>query len=150
MGKRCFLIGHRDAGRELLPALVEAVELHITQYGVTEFFVGHFGAFDTLAGQAVAQVKTKYPQVGLAMLLPYHPAERPVTLPDGFDGSFYPFEDRTPRRYAIVKANQYMVNHVDFLIAYVWHPASNSRNLVEYAERRGIPVTNLGERRVGE
>jgi hypothetical protein len=29
-----------------------------------------------------------------------------------------------------------MVDHSDFLIAYVWHLASNARELVEYAKRR--------------
>lgn len=37
---------------------------------------------------------------------------------------------------AIVRANHYMVDHSDFLIAYVQYPASNTRNLVEYAEKR--------------
>ena len=44
--------------------------------------------------------------------------------------------ERVPRRFAIVRANRYMVDHVDFLIAYVWHTASNARELLEYAQRR--------------
>ena len=40
-----------------------------------------------------------------------------------------------------------MVEHSDYLIAYAWHPASNARDLVEYAkkcEKRGlIQVTEL-------
>ena len=30
----------------------------------------------------------------------------------------------------------YVVDHVDYLIAYAWHPASNARELVEYAKMR--------------
>ena len=37
-----------------------------------------------------------------------------------------------------------MIEHVDYLIAYSWHPASNARELVEYAQRKGIPTSNLG------
>ena len=52
-----------------------------------------------------------------------------------------------PRKLAIVRANRYMVDHVDFLIAYAWHPASNARELVEYAEKKMekgvIQVVNL-------
>ena len=29
-----------------------------------------------------------------------------------------------------------VVDHVDYLIAYTWHPASNARELVEYARKR--------------
>nr|DAU77922.1 MAG TPA: hypothetical protein [Caudoviricetes sp.] len=28
------------------------------------------------------------------------------------------------------------MDHVDYLISYAWHPASNARELVEYAKRR--------------
>jgi hypothetical protein len=28
-----------------------------------------------------------------------------------------------------------MVDHVDYLIAYAWHPVSNARKLVEYAKK---------------
>ena len=41
----CFFIGHREAGDELLPALTEAVERHITEYGITSFMVGRYGNF---------------------------------------------------------------------------------------------------------
>lgn len=58
-----------------------------------------------------------------------------------------PGMEDVPRKLAIVRANRYMVDHVDFLIAYAWHPASNARELVEYAEKKVgkgiIQVTNL-------
>ena len=70
------------------------------------------------------------------MLLPYHPYDRPTPTPPGFDGTFYPLGMETvPKRAAIVRANRYMVEHSDYLIAYAWHPASNARELVEYAQK---------------
>ena len=144
----CFFIGHREAGEEVLPALIEAVERHIVQYGVTEFTVGHYGGFDRMAAQAVMRGKEKHPEVTLALLLPYHPFERPVPRPEGFDSTFYPPDmEGVPRRLAILRANRYMVDHSDCLIAYVWHPASSARELLEYAlrrEKRGLlRVENL-------
>ena len=147
--KSCFFIGHREASSETLPALAEAVEKHITEYGVMEFIVGNYGGFDHMAAKAVIEAKVRHPEIMLSMLLPYHPAERPVELPRGFDSSFYPPGMETvPRRFAIVRANQYMVDHVDYLIAYAWHPASNARDLTEYAQKRGCHITNLGESRL--
>ena len=32
-------------------------------------------------------------------------------------------------------ANRYVIDHVDYLIAYAWQPGSNAKDLVEYAER---------------
>lgn len=135
--KSCFFIGHREASSDIFPALVEAIELHIVEYGVTEFIVGNYGGFDRMAAKAVIASKGQHPGITLSMLIPYHPAERPVVLPQGFDNTFYPpGMEKVPRRYAIIRANRYMVDHVDYMIAYVWHPASNARDLVEYAQKR--------------
>lgn len=136
-GRCCFLIGHRDASQEILPALEDAIEKHIVGYGVTEFIVGNYGNFDRLAANAVIRAKQHHPQITLAMLLPYHPVERPAEKPEGFDSTYYPEGMETvPRRFAIVRANRYVIDHVEYLIAYAWHPASNARDLVEYAQNR--------------
>ena len=147
----CFFIGHREAGDELLPTLTEAVERHITEYGITSFMVGRYGNFDKLAARAVIGAKKRHPEVTLTLLLPYHPFDRPTPTPEGFDGTFYPPGMETvPKRVAIVRANRYMAENSSHLIAYAWHPASNARELVEYAqarEKKGtIRVENLAER----
>ena len=142
-GKSCFFIGHRETSEEIYPALYAAVEQHILEYGVTEFIVGHYGGFDRLAASAVKAAKRFYPKVRLALLLPYHPAERPIPTPDGFDGTFYPpGMESVPRKIAIVRANRYVVDHVGYLIAYAWRPASNARELVEYArsQKQKVPI----------
>ena len=113
------------------------------EYGVTEFIVGNYGGFDHMAAKAVIAAKERHPGITLSMLIPYHPTERPIETPQGFDNTFYPpGMEKTPRRLAIVRANRYMVDHVDHLIAYAWHPASNARELAEYAAKR-ITVTRL-------
>ena len=135
--KSCFFIGHSEASSEVLPALAEAIEQHIVEYGVTEFIVGNYGGFDHMAAKAVITAKGQHPEISLSMLIPYHPAERPIEPPQGFDNTFYPpGMEKVPRRLAIVRANRYMIDHVDYLIAYAWHPASNARDLVEYAMKR--------------
>ncbi len=148
IAKSCFFIGHREASEEIYADLRAAVEQHIVEYGVTEFIVGHYGGFDRLAAKAVIEAKKTHPEVTLTLLLPYHPAERPIEAPEGFDGTYYPPDmERVPRRVAIVRANRYMVDHVDYLIAYAWHPASNARDLVEYATTCDkIHITQLYDR----
>ena len=105
---------------------------------MTEFFVGHYGRFDALAARAVKAAKKRHPEVTLTLLLPYHPFDRPTPTPEGFDRTFYPPGMETvPKKMAIVRANRYMVDTCNFLIAYVWHPASNALKLTEYAQQRG-------------
>ena len=146
--KSCFFIGHREASIEILTALTEAVERHIAEFGVTEFIVGNYGGFDRMAAKVVIAAKAQHPEITLSMLLPYHPSEHLVDCPSGFDNTFYPpGMEKVPRKLAIVRANRYMVDHVDYLIAYAWHPASNARNLLEYAQKRAqrhlISITTL-------
>ena len=88
------------------------------------------------------------------LALPYHPAERAVPTPDGFDGTYHPEGlENTPGRYAIVRTNQIMVNTCDWLVCYVRHGVSNSRNLLEHAQRREakglMQIVNIGESEVG-
>lgn len=123
--------------------LTEAVERHIVEFGVTEFVVGQYGAFDRMAARAVREAKQRHPQVSLVLLLPYY---RPEKIDGEWDGTFYPPGMETvPKRLAIVQANRYMVNHCDYLIAYA-RTVGNSRELVEYARKRGKHVENLAER----
>ena len=146
--RRCFFIGHREASEEILPALTQAIEQHISEYGVTDFIVGSYGGFDRLVAAVLAKTKERHPHITLTLLLPYHPAERQIELPKNFDRSFYPTGmERVPRKFAILRANRFMVDHADYLIAYAWHPASNAQNLLEYAlkrEKKGlIHVTRI-------
>ena len=147
--KTCFFIGHREATEEIYPLPAKEVERHGAELGVEESVVGQYGAFDRMAARTVLAAKKKYPWIKLTVLLAYYPTERKLTAPAGYDGTFYPPGlERVPRRYAIVRANRYMLDHSDFLIAYAWHPGSCARDLLEYArakERRGeICVTAIG------
>lgn len=88
--KSCFFIGHREESEEIYADLRAAVEQHIVEFGVTEFIVGQYGGFDKLAVRAVIDAKKTHPEVTLTLLLQYHPAERPMAAPEGFDGTYYP------------------------------------------------------------
>ena len=150
MRKTCFFIGHREADERIYPALKDAVQKHITEYGVTEFVTAQYGGFDRLAARCVVELKRTYAQIHLYILCPYHPAERVPDLPEGADGTYYPEGmERVPRRAAIVQANRMMVKQADYLIACVWHPGSNAREILLYAQKREengkIRITNLGQ-----
>ena len=141
MKKRCFFIGHRDAPESICPALCDAVEQHIVEYGVTEFMIGNYGSFDHMACRAVAQMKERYPQIRLTLLLAYPPVK--MNKPSGVDELYYPEGlEATPRRYAIVRANQKAVDLCDYLIPYVWQTASSAQKLLEDAQGR-LQITSL-------
>ena len=149
--KSCFFMGHREADERLLPRLELEIDRLIQEDNVRYFYVGGYGGFDRIAAAAVKHSKQKYPDITLMLVLPYHPAERAVPTPDGFDGTYHPEGlENTPRRYAIVHTNQIMVDTCEWLVCYVRHGASNSWKLLEYARRREkrglIQINNIGER----
>lgn len=133
--KSCFMFGHADCPDNMLPRIEQAIEHYYSQYGITDFYIGNRGRFDSLAATAVKRMKQQYSDIKLYLLLAYHPGERPVDPWDGFDGSYYPPLEGVPRPYAIVRGNQYMVDNADCLICYVKH-MGNTRNLLEYARKR--------------
>ena len=112
------------------------------------FYVGSRGRFDRLAATAAKRVKQRHPSLQLYLVLAYHPGERAITLTDGFDHSYYPPLENVPRRYAIVRANRYMIDVSDSVICYVAH-LGNSRNLLEYAQQRkkkhALMIENVAE-----
>lgn len=145
MQKSCFLFGHADTPQSILPLLEQAIEDEVLM-GVRIFYVGYHGNFDDLAATALRTVKHRHPEITLMLLLAYHPGERAVELPQGFDGSFYPPLEGIPRRYALIRANQYMVKIADCLICYVRH-YGNTRNLLIFATKqtkaRELRIYNL-------
>ena len=148
--KNCFFMGHREADEQLLPRLELVIDRLITDEKIRYFYVGGYGGFDRVSAAAVKRTKQKHPDITLTLVLPYHPAERPTEAPNGFDGTYHPEGlENTPRRYAIVCTNHIMVDTCDWLVCYVRHGASNSRNLLEYARRREekglIQIINIGE-----
>ena len=134
--KSCFFIGHREATEELIPQLTNIITELIAD-GITEFVVGSYGGFDRVAASALRKTKATHPNIILTLLTPYHPADRPIALPRDFDGSFYPpGMEAVPRRLAILQANRYMAENCDVLVAYAWHPASNAKELVDFARKK--------------
>lgn len=133
--KTCFFIGNRHTPVSIKSKLIEAVEQHITEYGVTTFTVGHYGSFDTLVREVLREVKKHHEYIKLYLLAPYALNQK-IEQPDGFDGTFYPEGmEKVPKLYAIVQANRYMIQHSGYLISYCHH-IGNTRNFVEYAQRR--------------
>ena len=59
--KSCFFIGHREASSGVFSSIIEAAEKLILEEQVSEFFAGGYGNFDRMAGEAIIQLKEKYP-----------------------------------------------------------------------------------------
>lgn len=133
-GKTCFFIGSRYTPSSIEEQLIKVVEKHITEYGVTTFIVGHYGSFDSLVIDVLKEAKKRHTNIELYLLAPYA-LNQNRDAPEWFNGTLYPEGlESVPKRYAIVQANRYMIQHSDYLISYCG--VGNSRKFVEYAQER--------------
>ena len=57
----CFFIGHREANDVMLPYIKKAAGELIRQETVGDFYVGGYGGFDRIAGEAISQLKIEFP-----------------------------------------------------------------------------------------
>lgn len=147
MCKSCFLFGHADTPQSIYSDLEQAIKNEVRR-GISVFYVGYHGDFDHMAASALRAIKRQYSGITVMLLLSYHPAEKSIETPSDFDGTFYPPMEGIPRKYALIRANQYMVKEADSLICFVNHPG-NTRNLLEYAKKETSEknITNIAEKR---
>ena len=132
--KKCFFIGNRHTPSSIKEQLTQAIEKHITEYGVTTFTVGRYGNFDSIVQSALRELKKRHEHIQIYLLTPYALTQK-IDTPEGFDGTFYPEGlEKVPFRLAIVQANRYMVQNSDYLITYS-HGVGNTRNIVDYAQK---------------
>ena len=68
-------------------------------------------------------------------------------LPYGLDGALFPdCLEIVPERAAIMRANQYMIRHCDYLITYNKNRVGNTRKLVAEARKNGLLyIVNIAE-----
>ena len=141
----CLLFGHKEAPYDLEGRISKAAE-KFYQQGFRTFIVGHYGNFDRMSVIALKELKKRHADVCAMLLIPYHPSERFIPVPEGFDGTYYPAGmECVPKKLCIVRANTYMAQICDGCICYVNYPG-NTRKLLQTACKRKVPVINIFER----
>ena len=134
--KTCFFMGNKHTPGSIKESLIEAVETHITEYGVNIFVVGRYGDFDSLVKPVLREAKKRHPEILLYLLAPYVLIQQ-IETPIDFDGTLYPEGMETvPKPLAIVQANRKMIERSEYLITYSHKSFGNTQKIVEYAQRR--------------
>lgn len=126
--------GHRDCAQsdELRAWLYQRVEQLILD-GATDFYLGGYGAFDAMAASVVRSLKNQYPSIRSILVLPY--LDRKVDAP-GYDMTTYPPLETVPKRYAILRRNQWIVDAADVVVAYVRYDWGGAAQTLAYAKRK--------------
>ena len=113
----------------ILPSLIEG--------GAGTFYLGGYGAFDGLAAAAVKKQKKTYPHIELILVLAYLDRDIDTSY---YDDSTYPPLERVPRRYAILRRNEWMVSASDVVVSGVTHSWGGAARTLEFAQRKNKVV----------
>ena len=123
----------------ILPSLIEG--------GAGTFYLGGYGAFDGLAAAAVKQQKKTYPHIELILVLAYLDRDIDTSY---YDDSTYPPLERVPRRYAILRRNEWMVSASDVVVSGVTHSWGGAARTLEFAQRKNKVVLQYPAQAGGE
>ena len=126
--------GHREVheSEKVRKWLYETVERLIMD-GADCFYLGGYGQFDALAAAVVREKKERYPQMRSVLVLPYLDREYDASA---YDETVYPPLENVPKRFAISKRNEYMVDMADVIVAYVIYSFGGAYKTLCYAEKK--------------
>lgn len=141
----CFC-GHADTpDNVLIRAWLDTTIRAQVERGADLFYSGGYGSFDRMAAKALWAIK-QHSRIESVLVVPYIDRKMDASL---YDETCYPPLESVPRRYAILRRNQWMVDHSDIVIACVNHDWGGAASMLSYAGRRKKEIINYFGQREG-
>jgi len=126
--------GHGDVMEsEKVRQWILAVTSDLIMNGANVFYLGGYGAFDGIAKSVLAKLCKEYPHIKSVLILPYLHRIMDET---GYSYTLYPPLETVPKRFAISKRNEWIVDQSDIMVAYVTHNFGGAAKTLEYAKRK--------------
>ena len=137
----CTFFGHGDTSKEIEPTLRSTLIDLIENKNIDLFYVGNHGNFDRMVKSIVKDLKGIYPHIDYAVVIAYTPTNN-----EDSKNTVYPEEaELAPRRFAICRCNEWMINKADVVVTYVKYSFGGAVKYKELAERKGKKVINIAD-----
>lgn len=142
--KACTFFGHRECDGNIGDVLYDTLTALIEKKGVDTFYVGNQGLFDMHVRTVLKELKNKYPEIMYYVVLAYVPRtkirfdvdyENHTLVPDGIE--------EVPKRFAIIRRNQWMLQKSEYVVAYVRHDWGGAAKFVAQARKMGKWIINV-------
>ena len=140
--KTCCFFGHREVTHNIRSKLTAIIEKLITEDGVTEFYVGHQGQFDNMGYSVLKELKAKYPHIRYTVVLAYMPDEH-INEVYGEDTLFPDGMESVPKRFAINRRNDWMIQQSAFAVCYVYKVTGGAAKFREKAKKRKLRIIDV-------
>ena len=123
-----------------IAASLENVIHSLIAEGATEFYLGGYGEFDMLCARIVRDAKNIYPHIRSTLVIPYIDREFNPSL---YDDSVYPPLESVPRKFAISRRNEWMIEYADVVVSYVIYDFGGAATTLKYATRKRKRIISL-------
>lgn len=142
----CFC-GHRDmyANADALRVWLENSLKALIERGADRFYLGGYGAFDSMAAVTLRDMRAIHPCIESVLVLAY--LGRPLDELDRqlYDRTTYPPLEGVPKRYAILRRNEWVVDHSDAVVSAVLHEWGGAYQMLAYAKRKSREIISFSE-----
>ena len=111
-----------------------------------DFYLGGYGNFDNFALKCARKYKELYKNAKLVFITPYLDkwlSVRKDILEKYYDEIVYPDIECVPKRFAIIKRNEWIIERADYVFAYVKTHYGGAYRTLLYAHKHKKPYTNL-------
>lgn len=146
---RCATFGHSKRGvSEEETKRLTKLFVDLIQNGTTEFLNGFYGDFDIICAKIIRQLKREFPFIKLIGVTAYNEpkdATRNNEIKKTCDELEYPPLETVPKRFAITKRNEYMVDVADIIVFCVDVDFGGAYKTLEYAKTKNKEFINLGK-----
>ncbi len=142
-----YFFGHSNTSSDVNEALRAVITELIEVRGVSRFYVGNHGDFDRIVTRVLQECAAVYLHIRYAVVLAYYPHQMVQTETPPAEETVFPEEVAcAPKRYAIIRRNQWMIDRADYVVTCVWDTATNAAEFKEMAMRKQKIVIELTER----
>ena len=110
-----------------------------------KFYLGGYGNFDSLCLRTLRELKKEFQDIELIFITPYIDKNysKLEFAKYHYDDVIFPPLESVPRKFAILKRNEWMVEEADLVIAYVMYSWGGAAKTLEYAKRKKKTIINL-------
>lgn len=112
-----------------------------------KFFLGEYGDFDSLCLRTLTELKKEFQDIELIFITPYLDKNysKLEFAKNHYDDVIFPPIESVPRKFAILKRNEWMVEQADLVIAYVKYSWGEAAKALEYAKRKKKRIINIAK-----
>ena len=132
-----------DIKKQLKNILLDEINKNPT----CKFYLGGYGDFDGLCLRTLRELKNDFPTIEILFITPYLDKNysKLELAKYYYDDVIFPPIESVPRKFAILKRNEWMVEEADLVIAYVKYSWGGAAKALEYAKRKKKRIINIAK-----